>query len=175
MPDRNIEIIVSDWNSSDRLLKNWLPQMLGKIPHKIVNINKEGFSRGYGLNIAFDNSSGDKIFFLDTDMLIRSSDVFHAGFAVLKKNKVFFPICRSFSGPKHGGSYWRPSGFGNVLINRPQFEALRWQEKFSWGGEDADLFKRSKNQFGAVRSEVKGFVHQWHPSNTEWDIYISPK
>tara|TARA_Y100000590_G_scaffold352840_1_gene405594 strand:- start:221 stop:865 length:645 start_codon:yes stop_codon:yes gene_type:complete len=168
--DDELEIVVSDWASDDWPLETWLPERLGgKIPLSIVPIQEEGFSRGQGLNVAFSQSRGDKLFFLDTDMLFGSADVFNASMGALNENLVAFPICFSYSDSTHTKGFWRHQGYGNVMMRRNHFiQAGGWWERRSWGREDNDLRDKLGKLTGLWRENVVGFFHQWHPNDVEW-------
>jgi glycosyltransferase involved in cell wall biosynthesis len=168
--NEELELVVSDWGSDDWPLEEWLPQKIdGRIPLTIVPIEKEGFSRGVGLNTSFYQAEGDKIFFLDTDMLFESSYVFNIGLEVLEKGMASFPICFSYKDNKHEEGWWRATGYGNVMVNRDDFMAVgHWWEKDTWGKEDDNLVYKLSRMVKIWRENTPGFFHQWHPNDLAW-------
>jgi len=168
--DEKVELVISDWDSDDWPLKEWLPQKVdGKISLNLVSLKKEGFSRGQGRNIAFQKSKGDKIFFVDADMLFESSYVFNKGLQVLKKGMAFLPICFSYKDIHHINGWWRATGFGNIMVNRDTFITVGpWWEKDTWGKEDDDIMFKLSKIVKISRENTPGFFHQWHPNELEW-------
>jgi len=167
-----IELVVSDWMSDDWPLYEWLPEKVDKaFSYNIVKVKDKKFSRGKGRNIAFSFAKGDKILFLDTDMLITSTKLFDVGVATLDVGCSFFPICWSHYDHQHIDGWWRATGFGNFMASRKHLRKVGpWKEKYSWGGEDDDMFLRMSRTFPIIRYTVKSFCHQWHP---EEKAYIS--
>ena len=166
--DEEMELVVSDWMSDDWAPDEWLPKIVNhSMPYKIVDVKSKKFSRGKGRNIAFSYAKGDKIFFLDTDMLIDSPSVFHQGkFVIEEFNGAFFPICRSFYDHQHIDDWERTTGFGNFMTSRENMRKVgKWQEKTSWGGEDDNMFLRLSRTVPVIRKDVEGFYHQWHPED----------
>lgn len=159
------ELVVSDWMSTDWPLYEWLPEKLNNVmPYHIIKIKQKDFSRGMGRNIAFSYAKGDTIFFLDTDMLITDIGIFTHGRELIRNKEVFFPICYSYYDHQHIDGWWRTTGFGNLMVGREQLRKVGpWKEKFSWGGEDDDMFLRLARIAPIIRTKEHGFYHQWHP------------
>lgn len=158
------EICVSSWDEEIeyRELEKFLNKNFDfdKIRLKKVEDNVE-FSRGTGRNISFEQSSGDIIFFQDTDMLFVRTHVISRGIEIVKSGKAYFPICHSFY--EDGSSAPRPSGYGNCVVPRKAMEDIRWIHKKSWGKED-DMFHDSvKKLYKVLREAPSGYYHQWHP------------
>jgi len=164
--DSEVELVVSDWMSTDWPLYEWLPDKLnGIMSYHIVKIKEKKFSRGIGRNMAFSYARGDIIFFLDTDMLMTAPDVFHRTDFV-EYGAAYFPICYSYYDHQHIDGWWRTTGFGNLMVSRENLRRVGpWKEKFSWGGEDDDMFLRLARVAPIMRDKEDGFYHQWHPEN----------
>jgi glycosyltransferase involved in cell wall biosynthesis len=160
-----VEIIVADWMSKDWPLQEWLPGKLdGIVPYNIVNIKDKNFSRGKGRNIAFEFAKGDKVLFLDTDMLVHNRSLLTYGSILVERGIACFPICYSYYDHQHIDGWWRTTGFGNMMVSREQLRKVGpWQVKKSWGGEDDHMFMKMARNFPISRKKVNGFYHQWHP------------
>jgi glycosyltransferase involved in cell wall biosynthesis len=156
--------------SDDWPLKEWLPQKLdGRIPLTIVPIEEKGFSRGRGRNIAFQKSKGDKIFFIDTDMLFELDYVFNMGAQALEMGMASLPICFSYKNNKHEEGWWRAEGFGNVMVSRADLLKVgSWLEKGTWGYEDDNMMHKLSQVTEIWRENTPGFFHQWHPHDLAW-------
>lgn len=162
-----VEIIIADWASTDWPLEEWIPEKLDGIVHyNIINIKHKEFSRGKGRNIAFEFAKGDKILFLDTDMLVQNSKILFDGAKFVSKGIAYFPICFSYYDHQHIDGWWRTTGFGNMMVSRKQLRKVgKWQNKKSWGGEDEQMFIKMARNFPISRKKVRGFYHQWHPES----------
>jgi glycosyltransferase involved in cell wall biosynthesis len=160
--DDEIEFVVSDWNSTDWPLKEWLPDLVSnKFDFQIINAVGT-FSRGEGRNIAFKYARGEKIFFVDADMEFKEKIVLDDAIKEINNDKVFFPICWSLF--KESGGWWRDTGFGNFAATKEKLKIIGdWQVRYVWGKEDTDIFRRADKLFTVVREKYIGFVHQWHP------------
>jgi hypothetical protein len=162
----NIEIVISDWQSTDWPLKEWLPQKLEDtgISYKIVDSKRNKFNAGYGRNIAAEKSSHDYIFFLDADMIL-PQEILEDAINYLNEGKIFFPISRE----QHSLEVLS-SGFGNFAISKKQYISIgNWRQKRKWGKEDTDYYNRcieSRNE--VVREFYFDFIHQWHPPKHGW-------
>ena len=165
--DLPCELVVTDWDSDDWPLADWLPAAAEPIPVRLVRA--EGpFSRGRGLNMAADAATGDALFFTDADSLF-SQTVIEAGMDHLRAGRSFFPVLYSFNSPEHDSGWWRHSGYGTSLVLRSTFaQAGRWPEYTTWGGEDDEFFACISACSEVVREEVAGFYHQWHPEDILW-------
>lgn len=154
------EIIVADFCSTDWNPEEWMPDLVKNIPYKIIKV-KGRFSRGKGRNIAFRHSSGSKIFFLDADMYFTKKDVLVKG---MKHQGAYFPICYSYYNHQNNEGWWRFTGFGNLIVDRNMFyEVGEWKERYSWGGEDDQMYMSLSRRGSVMRDKVDGFFHRWHP------------
>lgn len=166
--DDEVELVVSDWQSTDHPLYEWLPETINNaFDFNIIKVPSDNFSRGKGRNIAFEFARGDKIFFVDADMEFND----HFLFKSIREGFVHFPICWSYYDQQQIDGWWRATGFGNFIADREQMRKIGpWKEKYSWGGEDDDMFLRMSRSFPIIRERFSGFVHQWHPEET-----VAPK
>jgi glycosyltransferase involved in cell wall biosynthesis len=162
-----IEVVISDWNSTDWPLEEWLPQKLKNIDnvcYKIITVNEEIFSAGYGRAIAFKNSSFDKFLFLDADMLV-NYDLIKNGISVIDKGGAFFPMSYDIRFNDHTNKGW-----GNVFISRENFLRVGpWISREKYGEEDKLFFKKCIVEgIKTTRYYVSNFIHQWHPRYLGW-------
>ena len=155
----NFEVVLVDFMSDDFDL-NKLPNMFPKLEFKIVKVN-EYFSRGRGLNIGYQNSKYDTVFFCDADMVFHSRGVFDRAYHVLEEGSAFFPICLDLCEPSHQIGYWRDSGFGMSFVKKSSKVNNIWSEYGALGKEDNDFW--DLNEGASVRERVDGYCHQWHP------------
>lgn len=167
--DEHWEVCISDWNSTDvpdiqDHLNATVQKGKGVVDYKLTTLNKSGFSRGYGLNAAFELSTFDTIFFLDADMLFTGRQVVDNTYTHCQSGKVYFPVCISYRDAAHTMGWTRVQGSGNVAISRDVFltKPGGWMEKYTWGKEDGNMFKFFKPE--KCRDISKTFFHQWHPS-----------
>ena len=181
--DEHWEICISDWKSTDANVSeyiNKIPRGKGKVDIKITTIDTPGFSRGVGLNKAFEIASFDNIFFLDADMLFGDRKVIEHTYMHLKNGKVYFPVCISYRNIEHTSGWCRTTGSGNAAITREDFLSKPggWMERYSWGKEDGDIMRFFKRKDMSVRDITKTFFHQWHPTKMhihllnghEWEL-----
>jgi hypothetical protein len=66
------ELVVTDWDSNDWPLIDWLKETAAPISTTIVSA-EGSFSRGKGLNMAAQAAKGDILFFFDADALLCAS------------------------------------------------------------------------------------------------------
>ena len=159
MENEVFELVLVDFMSDDFDL-NKLPTMFPTLQFKIVKVN-EYFSRGRGLNIGYANSSYDKVFFCDADMIFYTRDVFDKAYKVLEDGSAYFPICLDLCEPSHQFGYWRVSGFGMSFVNKSTKVDGTWSEYGSLGKEDNDFW--DLHEGCRVREKIDGYCHQWHP------------
>ncbi|MBI9064265.1 MAG: glycosyltransferase family 2 protein [Marinilabiliaceae bacterium] len=160
--DIEIEIVIADYNSTDYPLNEWIYDKIENIPHKIISLGEEKFSKGRSLNIAAENATGEYLFFLDADMII-DFRVLIKGMWYLIKGKVFFPICFSYRDHTHVSGWWRTTGTGNAFILKDAWEQTKVPEYFSWGKEDIEFMEKIATKKTLVREKCQGLFHQWHP------------
>lgn len=157
----DFEVVIADFGSTDHHPSEWIENYSNdNIDYKIIDV-EEDFSRGRGLNIAADNTSGDILFFLDADMLISKDLVKQIIKNILFKKKAFFPICFSYYTPLHNEGWLRTEGWGNLAISKELYINNRWWEKKSWGSEDDHMRDQLEKLY--TREQGINFFHQWHP------------
>jgi glycosyltransferase involved in cell wall biosynthesis len=167
-PSDKWTVIIVDFESTDVNVEAIANQILNGHMKCIVKTVKEPFSRGTGLHIGAEiakEQGCNSLFFCDADMYFTNNYVFERAEDVLKENKIYYPICFSFTQPDHRMGYWRDSGYGMMFIKREQyFETKKWQHNISWGEEDNEM-RKNFNQAQIVRSLSIGYFHQWHPNS----------
>ena len=173
------ELVITDWKSTDTDYK-WLPEN-----HKLITIDKDGFSRGYGLNLAAENASHNNLYFTDTDMLINSGFIQRC-IDTCNRKQAYFPVCwsvaekdrhrsQSYVGSgslpnkrwngRVGATGWRTTGRGMCAMNKQIWEkAGKWPEYWKWGREDGDFCRNIMKHYKVIRNNDNGLVHCWHPA-----------
>lgn len=161
------EICVSDFGSTDVNVQNELAKIISSydnVTFKFIEI-QDKFSRGLGLNKAFELSTKETIFFVDVDMLFLDRTVIDNTIKYVKSGKVYFPMCSSFKNIYHTEYFCQKYGYGNMAISRNNFTKHKWMIKYTWGNEDDDMHHYWKNN--TERDYVESFCHQWHPTPTD--------
>lgn len=160
-----VELVVSDFGSTDYPLEEWLPQTF----HPANIVKGEGkFNRGKGLNLAAKNAQYPNLCFLDTDMLVGPAFL-ALGMLHLKMKQAFFPICWSYSDPEHKEGWWRKTGKGINFVTREMYNRVGgWKEKQSWGREDDYFMDRIALSQRIARYNCPELFHQWHPNDIQW-------
>ncbi len=166
--DDNWEFIIVDFASTDANVNEFLKNNLNhpSLSYKLITLNEQ-FNKGKGLNIGIKNASHDIIFCYDADMMIHTYELFNdIQTFVINQNMAFFPICWSYSNPRHTAGWRRDTGTGNVIYNKN--DVVKYIEKTVWGQEDDINYAHFKKLNKAVRKFYNDkFVHQWHPA-TDW-------
>jgi len=178
--EEKFEIVIADWNSIDYPLDEWVhDKNYEKIPIKVIQVtDRDEFSLAHGRNVAYDNSEGDKLFFIDADMLI-CPEVILEGIKDINQGYACFPICY-FQKPqfpitgklkrRHMREGWGTASYGNLLISRVNFELVgKWEGNSKYGGEDTCYVTlcQEKN-VPIMRKRYENFIHQWHPKFMGW-------
>ena len=161
------ELVVSDFDSDDWPLHEWLPDAVEDLP--LTMVRAEGkFSRGRGLNVAARAARGDALLFLDADILLAKA-VLVRGSEHVRAGRAYFPVIYSYEDPEHSTGSWCRPGYGNCMVSRQHFTAAgEWPEYPKWGGEDDDFHASIRALTEVVREDVPGFFHQWHPDEILW-------
>lgn len=163
----NCELVVTDWESDDWPLAEWLPDAAKAFPLQLLPLTGK-FSRGAGRNAAAKVARSRHLFFLDADCLICPA-VLQEGVQAVSANQAFFPVLYSFKDPMHRDGWWRHQGYGNCIVQRDVFDKVGGFPEYGyWGREDVDFFNQVRAHQDVVRKEVPGFYHQWHPDDFEW-------
>ena len=164
--DGEVELIVSDWMSTDWPIRNWIYDIVGnKIPVKIIDVDDPWFSRGRGLNISAKEAASDILFFIDAD-IIMTREVILDAYKKCGNNLTFYPVCRHESRDE-----WISSGWGLCAVPKSMWSTVGgWKEWSSWGGEDnafrGDILRAGGETF---RDRYEGFLHIDHPR--DYSVY----
>jgi glycosyltransferase involved in cell wall biosynthesis len=164
----NWTVIIVDYESTDVNVEAITHQILDGHIRYIVKKVDEPFSRGSGLHISAEiakENGNDSLFFCDADMYFTRHYVFDRAEELLKVNKVYYPICFSFTQADHMKGYWRDSGYGMMFISTEKYFATkRWQHNVSWGEEDNAMLRNFSSD-EVFRANGVGYFHQWHPNS----------
>lgn len=172
--EEGVEVVISDWNSTDLPLEGWVFDKFkdSNISVKIVQItDMDKFNLSHGRNVAYSASKGDKLFFIDADMLV-CPEVILDGIIGINDGCVVFPICYfergSLSKKERFGLGKKAQG--NMFISRNNFELVGlWSSSFFYGGEDDSYASACfKNGIRSIREPYVNFIHQWHPRYLGW-------
>ena len=167
---RGCELVVADWGSTDCDMASWLRREVQHAPIDLTTVQLPAdmrFSRGMGLNHAASVAQHDRLFFIDTDMLIPQTVLDNAVMA-LDSGFAYFPICWSYTNAQHTAGRWRVNGKGISAVTKKVYhDAGRWPEIHQWGSEDRMFFDAVAKLVPITRQNEKGLFHQWHePSST---------
>jgi len=164
----NWTIIIVDYESTDVNVGAIAHQILDGHIRFVVEKNEGHFSRGSGLHMAAEiarERGHNTLFFCDADMYFTSHYIFDKASEIIKSEKVYYPICFSFTQPDHMRGYWRTSGYGIMFISTQKYFGVeKWQHNVSWGEED-NAMRRNFSQNEIVREKGIGYYHQWHPNS----------
>lgn len=162
-----VEIVVADWNSTDWPIREWLPAKCKNV-FKIIPIDHDGFSKGYGANIAVDNAMGDTIFLMDADMLLKSRSIVETGMNAVRRGGVYFPIPKYIINQK--GEYRYNCGVGNVFISKKMFyDVGKLPEYWRYGFEDSDFYKiLEQRNIPILAGPTNDLIHPFHPQSLEF-------
>jgi hypothetical protein len=163
-----VEVIIMDWYSDDMPLEEWIYDVTQGIDLKIQK-QMGAFNRGGGKNLLAIMAEGDKLCFIDSDMLV-PPELFVMCDAFLKGEVgIIFPTCRYVE--RNGNiCAFNPFGFGNMYLTKEIYNQIGgFEEDKTWGYEDIK-FKQKADALGIKykQIDVEGFLHQWHPNNTKW-------
>jgi glycosyltransferase involved in cell wall biosynthesis len=159
-----VEIVISDWQSTDWHLHEWMPKVCQN-PYRIVTIDKEGFSKGHGVNVAVEHAMGDTIFLMDADMILNSRKPVAEGMQVVNHGGVYFPIPKYIVNKE--GHFRYSCGVGNMIIDKQMFKDLgRMPEYWRYGFEDSDFYKLVEQKGIKVMSRpTTDLIHPYHPQS----------
>ena len=187
---QNVEIVISDFNSTDWPLGEWIDEVLKGVDYKIIE-SDSGFNRGAGRNMAADHAKGDILFFLDADMLV-TKEVIEIGMDMVRQGIVFYPMCFYFLNPEHSQGFWC-EGKGNVFMSKDIYLASgKWPSPPYFQNElyeDVHYYNVIKDSGATLKdTKIAGFFHQYHqgwsvdtilkkykhlilPTNNNFDFY----
>lgn len=159
-----VEIVISDWQSTDWPLKEWMPKVCQN-PYKIITIDKEGFSKGHGVNVAVEHAMGDTVFLMDADMLLLSRRPVLEGMQIVNHGGVYFPIPKYIVNKE--GHFRYSCGVGNMIIDKQMFKDLgRMPEYYRFGFEDSDFYHIVEEAGHKIYSKpTTELVHPYHPQS----------
>lgn len=161
-------VIIVDYESTDVNVDLMANGILGGYIPCIVHTEKSAFSRGTGLHIAAKiakERGHNSLFFCDADMYFTRSHIFEKAELALSKNKIYYPICFSFTQCDHLRGFWRDTGYGMLFIKTEDyFSVEQWKHNVSWGEEDNEMLKNFKDE-QITREKGIGYYHQWHPES----------
>ena len=166
-PVEKAEIVVADFHSDDWPLERWLPAAAHPIPVRIVQVDGP-FSVGKAWNRVAAEARGERIWFIDTDMLV-GAEFFKRGEAAMDAGMAYLPICWSFEDYGHTRGDWRPTGCGNGCMTRKMWDHFGPRPEFESHGKSDEVIKRRLQRAGKVIiDKCPGFYHQWHPNTRKW-------
>ena len=170
--NKDIEIIISDWNSTDWPLDEWIHNKLQGMNYKIIPISGE-FHRGTGRNIAANNAAGEILFFLDADMILTKDILWKA--IENGKDKIYIPHCFYFVKEDHSIGFWC-SGKGNMVIPSHILKKTGgWPSppKYNLHYDEDQQFYRNIEalKLPIIRIKEQGFFHPYHPGKSVTSIF----
>ena len=171
--EEKVEVIISDWNSTDYPLNDWVHDVFkgSNIDVKVVEVtDRQHFCLAHGRNVAFNESKGDKIFFMDADMVL-CKEVILDSIKDIEKGCVVFPTCFFEKGAKENRKNpFGDTSYGNMFISRKKFEEIGyWEGTSYYGSEDVSYYKICKDKGEKIsKKRYSNFRHQWHPRYIGW-------
>jgi len=161
----DVELVISDWQSDDWKISEWILDAIPYIPIHIITIVGEGFSAGRGRNIAAKHAKGDILFFMDADMIV-NREVINHGILKVSDGYVYYPTVLYET---DGGKQIIHEGGGNVFMSADMYrESGGWPEFYKHGFEDTDYASTLKKISKIHTNENISIFHQWHPQTTEF-------
>lgn len=163
----NVELIISDWKSTDVDVYEEAKKVTGEyVDLRVRYIDQEVFSRGYGLNECAKYATGDILHFTDTDMRYESMHLLKEMVDVCQDDKAWFPIMYKETTPCALQLYNEVASLGMCAMNRDVFDKTGgYLDIRKWGGEDDAIYKSVINEIGIeniVRKPAFGLIHTWH-------------
>jgi len=160
------EVVIADWESDDWPIKNWITDRLPNVPIHLLTIESDkGFSRGKGRNIAAQHALGDKLLFLDADMIV-NHNVINKGIRLTRNGQAFYPTIK-YEVNEQGKQIIHEGG-GNLFISKDDFDKTGgWPEYWSYGFEDVDFVTKVKSVTSILTDVNSSMLHQWHPDTVK--------
>ena len=165
-----VELIITDFNSTDIPLESWIYDEIKFIDLKIIKMGDTCFSRGRGLNRAVKEAKYDYLFVTDADMLL-CEKVVQRGIFHLKRNRMYFPIALKHVNSDLKVTRWFQTGTGNMMVTKVMFNKVGgYPEYTTWGKEDKKFYDKAIhiNKYQISRERIKEFYHQFHPTDLAW-------
>ena len=166
LPGDSVEIVVSDWASTDWPLAEWIHQMAVPATVKIVPMDGP-FCVGRGKNYSADSATKDMLLFIEGDVLV-DREALLDGCAAVAKGLVYFANIWWLTNPEHTeGSFF--GGLGTTFIRKDTFlRSGGFPEYGSHGMCDVIWHHRVDAQAPCLIQNVRSIQHQWHPREDEW-------
>ena len=147
-PSDTWTIIIVDYESTDFNVEMICKGILNGIPF-VVHTERSTFDRETGLNIAatIARDRGHQVlFFCDSDMYFTKPYIFDRAIECIEKDKLYSPICFTFTLPSHERGYWCDTQSSLLFIKTETY------------------FNSSRvSELTPERSLAIGGFHQWHP------------
>ena len=157
----DVELVISDWESTDWDIREWIEDKIPHIPIHIITVKADGFSAGKGRNISADHANGDILFFMDADMIINKEVISH-GINEVTMGNVYYPTVKYEV--EQGGKQIIHEGGGNVFMSKEVYlKAGKWPCFWEFGFEDTDFANKIKSIAPVVVNDNISIFHQWHP------------
>ncbi len=177
----NCELVLTDWHSVDKPVREWLPKFWEK-GLQIIDM-EDKFSLTQGRFVACERANGKYIFVLDADMRVPRGFTKKIISILEHDAEICFPL---YYTQNEDGSIWPTEdevkqfvldnynancGQGNHMFKKTMWPFLRagyWKvlDRTKWGLEDNVLYWRAQELFlheRIWRGWITGFIHQWHP------------
>ena len=181
---QNSELVLTDWYSVDKPVREWLPNSWNK-GLQIIDMDGK-FSLSQGKFVACERANGKYIFVFDADMRVPRGFTKKIISILDHKAEICFPF---YYKQNEDGSIWpteddvkkllptpangNPAncGQGNHMFKNIMWPLLRagyWKtlDRTKWGYEDNFFYWRAQELFLEERiwkGWTEGFLHQWHP------------
>ncbi len=171
LPDDDVELVITDWESNDWPIREWIENVIPHVPIHIVTIQADSFSAGKGRNVAAEHCNGDTIFFMDADMIV-NREVIIDGWNITSKDMVYYPTVKY---EMDDGRQIIHEGGGNVFMSKSIFnKSGKWPEYWKHGFEDTDYVKQVTGIAPLITNNNLSIFHQWHPQTALFkDAYAS--
>ena len=159
-----VELIISDWKSNDFPIRDWVENQVDNIPIHLITIDAPGFSKGKGLNLAVEHSTGNNLFFCDADMILNTKTL-NYGIEIAKNGGAYYPTIK-YQTEYNSDKVMNHEGGGLFFIRKDLFyKAGTWPEYWEYGFEDTEMVKRVKTVTEIVTKNDAALFHQWHPQS----------
>ena len=163
----DVELIITDWESDDYPIRDWIESCVRDIPIHLITIKGEGFSKGKGQNIAAEHANGNILFFLDTDIILNQR-VLNYGLSI-PLGESYYPTIKYQTEPHGSYNLVNHEGGGIFFIHKRDFEKTGgFPEFFRYGFEDTEMVKRVGKVAPILVKDDIALFHQWHPQGMEF-------
>jgi glycosyltransferase involved in cell wall biosynthesis len=160
----DFEIVVADNMSTDTDFSDF-----HNSPHHVTIIREVGdWSIGRFKNLAAENAKGDILFFLDADLIV-PQEIIDKIQKLVPLGYAYCPIMFMENREATGGE-WGIHSFGQIAVTKEQWQAHKWPEWTSYGGDDNYFYEPYKDG-KAIRDQPFGFIHKWHDNDERLKHY----